>query len=83
MKLQLRRSRTMSSTGLEGENKYDSIGIGWGAKSVPELRPLFEGIVNFIRENSPGSKLLFNQSPNDLLEPVTRQFPVRSKTLKE
>jgi hypothetical protein len=69
--------------GPDGQNKYDGIGIGWGARSVPELTPMFEDLVNFCRENSPRSKLLFNQSPNDLIEPVKRQFPEWAKTMKE
>jgi hypothetical protein len=58
---------------------YDGIGIGWGARSTPELTPIFEDLVNFCKDKSPKSKLLFNQSPNDLLEPVKRQFPEWAK----
>jgi hypothetical protein len=33
--------------GPNGQNKYDGIGIGWGARSVPELTTMFEDLVNF------------------------------------
>lgn len=53
-------------------SKFDGVLIGAGVRISPVNFILFEKLVNTIHENAPGSKIIFNATPNDIVESVQR-----------
>ncbi|KAF4306112.1 hypothetical protein GTA08_BOTSDO05968 [Botryosphaeria dothidea] len=58
-----------------GGKPWSGIIIGWGVRGVPESTPLFEALVNLIKETSPTSKFLFSGDRGIKLDTVERNFP--------
>lgn len=56
---------------------------GFGIRSTPNYTPLFEALVNTIATTSPGTKMLFNTSPDSTLDAARRQFPEIKEEQKE
>lgn len=56
--------------------KYDCVVIGFGIRGNAELTPWFEALVNAIVDNSPGTKVLFNTSPDSTSIAVKRWFKI-------
>jgi hypothetical protein len=52
---------------------------GVGIRVNRQFTPLFEELVNTVKEKSPSSKLLFNSQPDDTIEAVKRWFPEAGK----
>lgn len=55
---------------------WDGVIIGFGVRGNPKLTVYFEMLVNMVVEHSPGTKLLFNSSPDSTLDAAKRQVPI-------
>ena len=67
------------SSGLETieeklHSKPDGLLIGNGIRGTSEYTVFFENLVNACREITPGTRMAFNTSPNDILECCLRNF---------
>jgi hypothetical protein len=58
---------------------YDCIVIGAGLRVVPKMTPMFESIMNTVREVSPRARLAFNLSPSDSDQAAERQLAVATR----
>ena len=58
-----------------GRRRYDCVLVAGGVRLDPELTPLFQTVVNVVRETLPDAALCFNTDPTTTLEAVARQFP--------
>lgn len=56
------------------QSKPDGVVIGNGIRGTSEYTVFFEDVVNACREISPGSRLGFNTSPDDILACCLRNF---------
>jgi hypothetical protein len=56
---------------------YEVVVVGAGVRLEPPLTPLFEVVVNAIREASPGSTVCFNTGPDTTVAAVRRWWPTR------
>ena len=56
--------------------RYDCVVVGAGVRLDPALSPLFEVIVNVLREAAPQAILCFNTEPASTPDAVARWFPV-------
>lgn len=54
---------------------WDAVVIGFGLRGNKMLTVAFEEMVNYVRENAPGAKLLFSDAPDTHLEAIQRNFP--------
>lgn len=59
---------------ITGE-KWDAVSLGYGVRGDPALTPLFEQMVNILRENAPETKILFTSPLGDHVDMVKRNFP--------
>lgn len=55
-------------------SKPDGLLIGNGIRGTPKYTIFFEDLVNVCREVTPGTRMAFNTSPNDILECCLRNF---------
>ena len=55
--------------------QYDAMLVGYGIRGNRELTPLFEGIVQTWHEVSPKTKVMFGNSPTDVIITLKRNFP--------
>ena len=54
-------------------HRPDCVMIGAGVRFNPALTPLFERLVNLVREHAPQARLCFNSGPYDTADAVERQ----------
>lgn len=63
-----------------GSREWDGVVVGWCTRGHVEFTELFESVVAVCVEEKcarlPGLKLMFNTGPENLVEPVVRNFPV-------
>ena len=69
------RSGPAGATGGGGGAKWDGIGIGFGVRGAPEYTAFFNYAVNFVKEQCPGTKLVFNGGLHDVAAAIVRAFP--------
>lgn len=55
---------------------WDGVIFGWGIRGNPEMTVLFEELVDCVRTMSPGTKIMFNTSPDSTLDAAKRSFPL-------
>jgi len=61
----------------ELKNKYwNGVIVGFGVRGDPDLTVFFEQIINAVQQYSPTTKLLFNSSPDSVLDAAKRGFPI-------
>ncbi|WPH00733.1 Hypothetical protein R9X50_00356300 [Acrodontium crateriforme] len=54
--------------------KWDGFMIGYGLRGVFANTPLFEQVVNLSREVAPETRLLFSNTPDEVLVTIERSF---------
>ncbi|KAG9001519.1 hypothetical protein FRB94_006539 [Tulasnella sp. JGI-2019a] len=58
--------------------EWDEVFIGHGVKTDPRMTVWFEELINVVREHSPKSKFVFNETDQDTLVAMKRVFPPSS-----
>jgi hypothetical protein len=53
---------------------WDCVLVGGGIRKRDDLLTVFEAVVNLARVHAPQAEIVFNQTPRDLLEAVTRRL---------
>ena len=48
--------------------------VGAGLRIVPAMTPIFEAVINALREHAPEARLAFNLSPEDSADAAERQL---------
>jgi hypothetical protein len=61
--------------------KFDGIMIGSGLRLIPEQTAFYEKVMNVVREQSPGSVLMFNDGPGGNWDAIKRNEAALKKTL--
>ncbi|MFI0739559.1 hypothetical protein ACH4PU_15950 [Streptomyces sp. NPDC021100] len=56
------------------ERPWDVVVIGGGIRKTEQLLPLFEQIVNLIRQHAPQAAIAFNSSGGDSVEAAQRRL---------
>ncbi|GME28020.1 hypothetical protein GTA08_BOTSDO05968 [Neofusicoccum parvum] len=56
-------------------NPWSGVIIGWGVRGVEDTTPVFETLVNLIKDTTPGSKLIFTGPAPDHFGAIQRNFP--------
>lgn len=56
------------------ERPWDVVVVGGGIRKTEQLLPLFEQIVNLIRQHAPQAAIAFNTSGGDSLEAAQRRL---------
>lgn len=58
-----------------GRRHFDGVSIGFGVRGNPEYTPLFEKMVNLVRETSPKTTFMFTGTTSDHVDIIRRNFP--------
>ncbi|EKG19952.1 hypothetical protein MPH_02780 [Macrophomina phaseolina MS6] len=58
-----------------GGKPWSGVIVGWGVRGVDETTPLFEALMNLIKDTSPSSKFLFTGPGGVQFEAIERNFP--------
>lgn len=51
---------------------WDGVVVGFGIRGIPEMTIFFEEIVNTVRTHAPSTKLLFNSTPETIIDAARR-----------
>jgi len=54
--------------------RFDCVVVGAGLRIVPAMTPIFEAVINALREHAPEARLAFNLSPQDSADAAERQL---------
>lgn len=54
---------------------YACVVVGGGIRKHEPLLPLFERVVNLVRQHAPGAAIAFNSSPEDTADAALRWLP--------
>ncbi|MDG4759725.1 hypothetical protein [Micromonospora sp. WMMD710] len=55
--------------------EYACVVVGGGIRKHEPLLPLFETVVNLVRQHAPGAAIAFNSSPEDTADAALRWLP--------
>lgn len=55
--------------------RHDAMLVGYGIRGNRELTPLFEGIVQTWHQVSPETKIMFGNTPADVMTTIKRNYP--------
>lgn len=58
-----------------GGKPWSGVIVGWGVRAFADMSPLFESVVNVVKDSSPESRLIFTDSTPNHLEAIQRNFP--------
>ena len=56
-------------------NRYACVVIGGGIRGHEPLLPLFEDVINLVRQHAPDAAIAFNTSPDNTAEAALRRLP--------
>ena len=57
------------------DGNYDAVLVGFGIRGNKDMTPLFEGIVQTWHEVAPRTKVMFGNTPMDVVATLQRNFP--------
>jgi hypothetical protein len=58
-----------------GSERYACVVIGGGIRGHEPLLPLFETVINLVRQHQPDAAIAFNSSPEDCADAARRWLP--------
>lgn len=80
----VQRSMDEVKAALMKGGPWDGVTIGFGLRGTAELTPMFETMVNVVRDHiSPSTRMMFPPAPSELLDTCMRNFPDRANGSKD